>query len=323
MNISQLRSWILHRHWAADAVSWLIKHRSLQHRYKENLLSKSTDGIVYMADGCIIHGGLSDRLRGMVSLYAYCREQGIRFYIHHTSPFELVDYLEPNEYDWLLNKKNLSFDRSISKPLVMRSVSEDCDRYFEKRLSANYDSQQLHVYSNVTYRVSTFAKDFNTLFKPSRPLQNIIDQVLLQIGENYVSVTFRFQQLLGDFKEGKYKTLDDLSKQQLINKCLLAIEQVYKSNNVDTILVTSDSKTFLEKAQQTFEYVAIIPGEVKHIDYTDEKQNLAYIKSFADLFVISKAKKVYSYSTGEMYSESTFAETGALIGGNEYVRFCD
>ena len=323
MNISQLRSWILHRHWAADVVSWVIKYRNLQHRYKENMPSTSTEGVVYMADGSILHGGLSDRLRGMVSLYSYCIERGIKFYIHHTSPFNLVDYLIPNDYDWSLDEGNLSFDSAISKPLVVRPVSESCDRYFEERLAAHYNKPQLHVYSNVTYREDLFAKNFNTLFKPSRPLQNIIDRVLSQIGDDYVSITFRFQQLLGDFKEGKYKTLDDASKQHLINKCLLAIEQVYKSNNVATVLVTSDSKMFLEKAQQTYEYVVIIPGEVKHIDYTDEKQNLAYIKSFADLFVISKAKKVYFYSTSEMYGESTFAETGALIGGTEYVHFCD
>ncbi|MEG2150383.1 MAG: hypothetical protein RRY36_04085, partial [Bacteroidaceae bacterium] len=56
--------------------------------------------IIFMADGRKSHGGLADRLRGMISTYKYCLEHEVEFRIHFTSPFELGELLVPNEYDW-------------------------------------------------------------------------------------------------------------------------------------------------------------------------------------------------------------------------------
>lgn len=42
--------------------------------------------VVAMCDGRAYHGGLSDRLRGITSLYACCKEQGVDFKIHFPYP---------------------------------------------------------------------------------------------------------------------------------------------------------------------------------------------------------------------------------------------
>lgn len=323
MSVKKIRTWLLNKSLVADIISRYIVQKKILPYYTKIKGESTINDIVYIADGLIIHGGLSDRLRGMVSLYAYCFEYGIPYHIYHISPFNLSDYLVPNEYNWKLDNNKISFDSKKTKVCVIRPIGDNTEKYFCNRLSSHYRNSQLLVYTNVTYKKHSFSEYFNRLFTPSLPVQNLVNEVISNIGENYVSLTFRFQQLLGDFNEAKYKVMDEQSRKNLINKCLLAIERVYNENDVDRVLVTSDSKLFLEIAQKRFKYVAIIPGEVKHIDYTNDKNNLAYIKSFVDLFVISKARKVYFYSTGEMYEKSGFAETGAMIGGREYVSICE
>ena len=318
MNGQVIKSWLLNKELVADTISWYIAFKKLIPHYGYLNTDCTKRGIVYMADGCIIHGGLSDRLRGMVSLYAYCKENNIPYYINHINPFNIKDYFMPNVYNWVLNKEHISYNKVDAKPCLIRPIGEKSEDYFVKRLSSNFIKKQLHVYTNVTYRKQSFKENFQELFRPSPFLQNAIDCILSEIGDNYVSITFRFQQLLGDFKEGSYKTLDDKSKVYLIHKCLCAVKKVFNENRVEKILVTSDSKIFLEHAQKSFDYVVTVPGEVRHVDYTNDKHDLAYLKSFTDLYVISKAKKVYFYSTGDMYHNSGFAETGAMIGGKEY-----
>ena len=47
--------------------------------------------LVFMADGKWMHGGLTDRLRGMASAYKFAAEHNLNFKIFHTSPFLLQE----------------------------------------------------------------------------------------------------------------------------------------------------------------------------------------------------------------------------------------
>ena len=51
--------------------------------------------IIVMVDGKYVHGGLSDRIRGITSIYHYCKDHQIPFYLNYTYPFKMEDYLEP------------------------------------------------------------------------------------------------------------------------------------------------------------------------------------------------------------------------------------
>lgn len=44
--------------------------------------------------------GITDRLKAMTSIYGFCSERGYKFEICQHEPFELSDYLIPNQYDW-------------------------------------------------------------------------------------------------------------------------------------------------------------------------------------------------------------------------------
>lgn len=135
-----------------------------------------------------------------------------------------------------------------------------------------------------------------------------------------MSITYRFQQLLGDFKEGNYEVLPVSKRDEIIERCLGFIKKIrQKHQDVDKILITSDSQTFLQRAKEKNEYVYTIPGNVYHIDYTNNKENFAYMKSFVDLFMLSEAKMVYNYVTGKMYP-SGFPSIAAKIGNKPFYR---
>lgn len=64
--------------------------------------------IVYMTDTSE-HCGLADRLRTMRTAYVLAKENGRELYIYHNKGFKLEDYLEPNEVDWRIEEKDISF----------------------------------------------------------------------------------------------------------------------------------------------------------------------------------------------------------------------
>lgn len=59
--------------------------------------------IVFMIYGKTTHGGLSDRLIGLFSIYCYCIQNNIEFKVYWNYPFKLQDYFQPN-YNWLIEK---------------------------------------------------------------------------------------------------------------------------------------------------------------------------------------------------------------------------
>ena len=58
--------------------------------------------IIYMADGRMHHGGMVDRIRGIIAIYDYCKRNNIDFRINFVSPFRLEEILKPNIYQWTI-----------------------------------------------------------------------------------------------------------------------------------------------------------------------------------------------------------------------------
>ena len=98
-------------------------------------------------------------------------------------------------------------------------------------------------------------------------------------------MVFRFQQLLGDFKEDGYQILS--VQKELIEKCINKVEELYVLyHSGQKILVTSDSITFLKTIRKQKNYVSIIPGKVVHMNYTSEAEYKVYMESFIDLLML-------------------------------------
>lgn len=280
--------------------------------------------IVSMIDGRVHHGGLSDRLCGIVSAFMYCQEHNLDFRINFTYPFELSDFLQPKDHDWTIEQTELSYNVFGARPIYLSKVShkvEEMRKVANLRLSMG--AKQIHLYSNMSYFTpSEFGIYFNRLFKMSPVLEREVNNNLRSIGwGGYITVTFRFQQLLGDFKETGFATIGtEEQRQKLLGSCICTIQNLYLKNNCK-IVVTSDSKTFLDEAAK-LEYVYVIPGNVVHMDFIGKEDVISlstHLKSFVDFFVIANAEKIYLASGGPLYN-SSFPHLASWVYGREFAK---
>ena len=189
--------------------------------------------IIYMVlPETTFSGGLSDRLRAIVAIYKQCNTKNLPFRIVF-EPLHLQDYLVPNKYDWRISSKDICFDTNKVYPCTLltyhASTRNRYQQFVQNTILSYYlkrPYQQIHVYSNMICKDEEYGALFNELFKPSAELQELIDYHLNKIGgsNTYVSLTFRFRQLLGDFKEGG-ETLPEAQREPYIARCLKCIEK--------------------------------------------------------------------------------------------------
>ncbi len=92
-----------------------------------NLNKKGKKIVVLMVrNETTFSGGLSDRLRGIISVYQECKQLGLVFKIHFETP-NLIDYLEPNDYDWYIKPEDICYDTKRVYPctiLTYRSLED-------------------------------------------------------------------------------------------------------------------------------------------------------------------------------------------------------
>lgn len=315
--------WILKRKFVYGYQWRRIVRRHLKKYYTEDAPeSTSQDKIVVcMADGKRRHGGLADRLRSYVTYYGFCKERGLRFAINFTSPFKLEEYLEPNQYDWRLKPGELTFNSHQARPLPFQTSGPLTE--FEKRqqlkLVEKYvgadDYRQFHMYSNYSFGEEDFGKYFNELFRPVPRIAAILDEHKKVLGEGYISVSTRFLELLGDFKEPKERLHLNAEEQlALISKCKGEVEKLHGEYPNVKILVTSDSRRFIDACSE-LPYVYIPAGNIEHIDVKDH--NADHTKTFVDFLLIAGATRVFQVKCGPMYG-GNFSLRAAQAGGKTH-----
>ena len=284
-----------------------------------------TKTAVYMADGRVICGGLSDRLRGIVSVYKLCKQLNLAFKINFTSPFNLNEYLLPNIYDWSILPDEICYNTRYARPCFVGDYGNYPDNIKQQTFWAKHflkeNYRQIHIYTNMIIAEKEYGMLFKELFKPVPELKELINYNVDILGGDgaFISVAFRFVQLLGDFKEpdNRRPVLTDNKKEILINKCMNHLEEIYSENDCRKVLVTSDSVSFLEKAKR-LPFVYVIPGDVRHIDAVQNASKDADLKVFLDYFVLSRSKKVYLVIEDKMY-RSGFSYRAALLNNVPFI----
>lgn len=300
----------------------LPEHRIVYLRALKHLVSFSimktpkTKGVIYALDSRVYGCGFADRLRGMVSSYAYAKAKGLPFHIIHLTPFVLEDFLVPNKYDWHIKDtiKPINYWRS-DMVISINSIPDGYNPFKHKRRTqfAIFTNNNLLPIVNNSFGTSYLFVDlFNELFKPSESLSNEIEKNKSYLGDNYISVSLRFIDLLGDSFEGSQNSLPEQEKESLILNCLRIINDLHASNsNFKKVLVTADSMTFLERVK-TLDFVYVIPGRTGHSGLKADAD--VTMKTFLDFLMISYAHKVFLIKGPGMYN-SHFAKSAADTQG--------
>lgn len=261
--------------------------------------------LIFMADGRMHHGGLTDRLCGIISAYRYCKKHNIDFKINFVSPYKLSDIFKPASYNWLILPADISYDKKNSEPIYLSAYSSDYNKtklYFEKKLG-RIGKKQIHLYTNARcFRKEEFPILFFELFKPVPALQNMINENRNLLPPHYISLTFRFQQLLGDFREDGFPVLkSEREKKSLIESCLKCVTNLHEKTR-GVILVTSDSQSFLDVVSK-LDYVHVTKGKIRHMDFSKDKDvDIAVdMKSYVDFFLLAYADRLYVCVKSPLY----------------------
>ena len=265
--------------------------------------------VVCIYDGKIKNGGLADRLRGIVSVYEVCKELNLDFKILFTTPFNLLDFLVPNKINWEIKKDELNYNTNITGLCYIEThagseyEAKKQKQWFCREFKKEY--KEYHIRTNAIFSYDgDYSTLFNELFKPSAQLQSSIEKQKGILGANYISTSFRFMNLLGDFNETVelHSKLTKEEQNELITKNIEQLRLLHDKYPSKRILVNSDSTTFLLAATK-LDYVYTIPGNITHIDGKNkENEYKAYEKTFLDFFMIANAEKIYLIRTGQMYN---------------------
>lgn len=279
-------------------------------------------GIIFMCDGRLLHGGPSDRLRGILTTYREARKRGIPFFIHWNYPFILEDYLVPADVDWRIKPEQISYSPAQAYPVVIMETSDPqthADNSLRVNAALKRALPQTHVYSNAANAKKHYEELYRQLFKPSKILQEQIDRNLSILGDKYYSFTFRFLTLLGDFNDHLGIILPPEEATLLIGKVTSEFKKYLAKIPSNTrILVTSDSMKFLKHVAGLDSRIHITPGNVANIDLSPGKDSGAWLKTFTDQQLIMRADRVYLFRTGKMY-KSGFPEFAARVGGTKFI----
>jgi hypothetical protein len=277
--------------------------------------------IIICMDGIMSHGGLVDRLKGIMSFYEIAKILNYDFYIQFNSPFKLEDYLNENTYNWRINESTIRWNFFSTKFLYLMNRFD----LNPLEIIQKTKCKDIFVYSNVDYMPLIYKEEnvlfcnkkinenFKELFNPNE----VIQEYLIRYNKPRVVYHTRFTTLLGDFKDTTRLELPYDEQVQLINEVLKAIKQYsFKLKSNYEIYVLSDSISFLNFVKNNSDF-KVLEGTPSHIDLKKTESNNVHIKTFLDFFFIVYCDKVFQVRRGNMYN-SNFSKYAAIIGKKDY-----
>lgn len=276
-----------------------------------------------MADGKFLHGGMFDRLKGIISIYALAKAQGKDFKINFIHPFSLEDYLVPNTYNWTIDSNGpVIYQYPTSRPIFGYGECYEPSRILKDRKGEIHFYYGYNSLKEINEKYGTsfdWSELYNELFKPSPHLQKYINYYKNEVGSEYIAIHTRFLNLLGDKTETAINPVLPEDKQNKIKKKISnCIGDIIKQHHDCRVMIASDSPNFIAYIQEIFPNVYIVPGEISHIG-THDSDDAQNIKMFVDYYLIGGAKKVYSLWSEGMW-KSAFPEYAAMIGKTNFER---
>jgi hypothetical protein len=280
--------------------------------------------IIVVLDGKIHHGGLVDRLKGIVSFYQIAKEVDADFKIYFKHPFELSLFLESNQLIWNASEEDLKWNPLDTKILYLNDDFEINPKEFilksNKRkfiVYANIDySNKIYAASDLKVQNDLWRTSFQELFRKS----SYLETALLEAKPNKKSIAIhtRFTSILGDFKDSTKREVSALRKKEIIEALKMSILQIEKENPEKEICIFSDSILFLNEIKLNTHF-KVFEGIPKHIDFDKKKQNSIdeHQKTFTDFFTIAQSEMVFLLKTKEMHN-SAFGKYAAIIGSCDF-----
>ncbi len=264
--------------------------------------------------------GFADRIRGILSLIEMCNKMNIEYSIKFTKPFNLNRYysfMEVVEQNFMISRCSYVLDyASIIKYKYMRPFYEDT--------LINLISSALNTYQVISVGTNIIGTKFNRTtfvdnFKMTDYLSEHVSKFKKNLG-NYISISFRFINALGNFEKNPFSKPLSLSLQEkLILSCKNEIINFLKNiDNQYKCLILSDSSKFLESIND-IDRVYTFPENIAHIAFVnsnDSSAEMAFLKTIIDFNLIMDANEIYRFDCEYLYP-TNFPAQAAFIAGKQ------
>lgn len=271
--------------------------------------------IIICFDGVFSHGGLVDRLKGIVSFYQVANALDYDFKILFYHPFELERFLNPNQVDWLIKSEAIKWHPFKDQFVHVVNDFNVNPMELVKQKNAN----RYFVYANIDYGRALFphlnedalAQQWNTAFTSLFKISELLNQRLQDINtSNFIAFHTRFTSIMGDFKDTTSLVLPEVAQDQLKYKLLEKIKDLSANK---TAYIFSDSINFINYVTANSSIKAIEGLPFHMDDFEKNTQMEGHLKTFIDFFMIGKSSQVYFLKTEEMYN-SSFSKYAAIVG---------
>jgi hypothetical protein len=267
--------------------------------------------VIICFDGFSQHGGLVDRLKGVLSFFEASKQAGFQFKIYHKFPYDLEDFLEPNQYQWLAKEEDMQWSLFNTTFLYSMLDFKLNPLLYLKKTKKN----KIFVYNNLDYFTTIFPKltpdelkikwslSFKELFKKSVYLQKKIDEQRLE--KDRIAIHSRFTSVLGDFVDTVTPIWSQEKQLKAFSALMKNINLIKEKSKTLSLYVFSDSVIYLEymKENTNFKFLEgepLHPDNKKGLDYNLEE----HAKTFIDFFALAESAEIVMVRLPNMYSSA-------------------
>lgn len=278
--------------------------------------------IIYTADGSINHGGIIDRMKGILTTFYLSKKNNFRFYIFQNSPIKYSDVWD--------NKKiniNTLFFNPFRFKIIYISTLKRLEIFSNKKLNKHityliYCSENILAYK---YENGDWEGQTRKLYNQFNALGNNKIERLIQ--EKYSSllydkielIHYRCLNYFNDFDDTNLKPLKKEKREELLKNIISNAKRNY--NDSKNRIFISDSRTLL-KGLDNSGFKVFSLNSTKHIDNKGHKKE-EYLNAYLENHIITKAENVNSYILyhKEKPFNSHFAYYPSIIGGATFSKF--
>lgn len=283
---------------------------------------KKEKQIIVCFDGNFFHGGLVDRLKGIISFYEISKILDIDFKLFFHHPFQLEEFLIPNKKNWLIQNEEINYVFCSTKILYLVNDFKANPLELIKKSKA----KTIIVYCNVDYiptlypekskkeQEAIWRENYVDLFRVSSYFKKKLEFLPKN---NRIVFHTRFTTLMGDFLDSTKLVLQEEDKYILSQKVIKRIDETVKLYPGNNIYVLSDSQFFLEYIQQKTTYNTL-EGIPRHIENNNQDAEF-HAKTFLDFYFIMESDEVFFIKVDEMYY-SNFSKFASIIGNKNFIR---
>lgn len=292
-----------------DATKWFLKNLKYRLKLRPGRAAQN-DVLFFVFEPGVKHPGLADRFKAAVALYNHCKKCGYQFKMYYETPFRLADYMAPKQ-DWEFKLEDLEYSLQDTKIITEQNLWP---------LPTLKKGKQYHVYAYAGNSLPRVFEDtgykwselFQELFEPSALLQKAFNALQMPPAGTYISVHLRFVNALETFENGFFdnRLKTQAERDLLVKRCHKGLIELQEQNPYTDIFVFSDSKVFLD----SLEGLPVRVLSHDSIGHVSEGANeAAQLKSFLDLYAISRSKEVWRFLAPELYNWSCYAMVAAYM----------